>query len=79
MDGAQWAVGTAEETGVRWERTRACSVAQSCLTLCDPMDCSPPASPVQRVLQARVLEWVAIPSSSGRPWAKWQQWREKWG
>ena len=33
---------------------------QSCLTLCDPMDGSPPASPVPGILQARTLEWVAI-------------------
>ena len=35
-------------------------VAQSCLTLCDPMDCSPPGSSVPAILQARILEWVAI-------------------
>ena len=35
-------------------------VAQSCLTLCDPMDCSPPGSFVHGTLQARILEWVAI-------------------
>ena len=35
-------------------------VAQSCPTLRDPMDCSLPGSSVHRVLQARVLEWVAI-------------------
>ena len=34
--------------------------AQSCLTLCDPMDCSPPGSSVHGILQARVLEWIAI-------------------
>ena len=33
---------------------------QSCLTLCDPMDGSPPGSPVYGILQARILEWVAI-------------------
>ena len=33
---------------------------QSCLTLCDPMDCSLPGSPVPVILQARTLEWVAI-------------------
>ena len=38
-------------------------VAQSCLTLCDPMDCSPPGSSVHGILQARILEWVAIPFS----------------
>ena len=35
-------------------------VAQSCSTLCDPMDCSPPGSSLHGILQARVLEWVAI-------------------
>ena len=35
-------------------------VAQSCLTLSDSMDCSPPGSPVPGILQARTLEWVAI-------------------
>ena len=39
-------------------------VAQLCLTFCDPMDCSPPGSSVRGILQARVLEWVAIPGSS---------------
>ena len=34
--------------------------AQSCPTLCDPMDCSPPSSSVPGILQARILEWVAI-------------------
>ena len=34
-----------------------CLVAQSCLTLCDPMDCSPPGSSVHRIFQVRILEW----------------------
>ena len=38
---------------------------QLCPALCDPMDCSPPGSPVHRILQARILEWVAMPSSRG--------------
>ena len=37
----------------------------SCPTLCDPMDCSPPGPSVHRILQARILEWVAIPFSRG--------------
>ena len=37
---------------------------QSCLTLCNPMDSSPPGSPVAGILQARVLEWVAIAFSA---------------
>ena len=40
-----------------------CLVAQSCPTLCDPMDCSPPGSSVYGIIQARILEWVATPSS----------------
>ena len=35
-------------------------VAQSCPTLCDPMDCSQPGSSVHEILQARILEWVAV-------------------
>ena len=38
---------------------------QSCPTLCDPMDCSPPGSSVHGILQARILEGVARPSSRG--------------
>ena len=38
---------------------------QSCWTLCDPMDCSLPGSSVHESLQARILEWVAMPSSRG--------------
>ena len=38
---------------------------QSCLTLCDTMDCSLPGSSVYRILLARILEWVAMPSSRG--------------
>ena len=40
-------------------------VAQSCPTLCDSMDCIPPGSSVLGILQARMLEWVAIPFSRG--------------
>ena len=39
--------------------------AQSCPTLCDPTDCSPPGSSVRGIFQARVLEWVAISFSRG--------------
>ena len=49
---------------------RKCSAAaaakwlQSCLTLCDPIDGSPPSSPVPGILQARTLEWVVISFSN---------------
>ena len=42
------------------ERESESEVAQSCLTLCDPVDCGPPGSCVRGILQAGVLEWVAI-------------------
>ena len=49
-------------------------VAQSCLTLCDPLDCSLPGSFVHGILQARILEWVAISffrgSSQPRDWTR---------
>ena len=41
---------------------------QSCLTLCDPIDGSPPGSPVPGILQARTLEWVAISFSNACKW-----------
>ena len=49
-------------------------VAQSYLTLCDPMDCSLPGSTIHGIFQARILEWVAIPfsrrSSQPRDWTQ---------
>ena len=41
---------------------------QLCLTLCDPIDRSPPGSPAPGILQARTLEWVAISCSSAWKW-----------
>ena len=43
---------------------------QSCPTLCSPMDYSPPSSSVHGILQARILEWVATPSSKGSSWLR---------
>ena len=42
----------------------AAKLLQSCLTLCDPIDGSPPGSPVPGILQAKVLKWVAISFSN---------------
>ena len=57
--------------GPGWDLTICISAAaaaaksfQLCVTLCDPMDGSPPGSPVPGILQARTLEWVAISSSN---------------
>ena len=51
-----------------WCQTHAAAAAakslQSCRTLCDPIDSSPPGSPVPGILQARTLEWAAIAFSN---------------
>ena len=46
-------------------RTHVCSVTQSYLALCDPMDCGPPGSSVHGISQSRILDWVAISFSRG--------------
>ena len=55
------------DRGAWWAMVHAAAAAakslQSCLTLCDPMDYNPPASSVHGILLARILEWVAMPSS----------------
>ena len=45
-------------------------IAQSCPTLCNPVDCSPPGSTVHWILQARILEWVAISFSRVSSWPR---------
>ena len=50
-----WIPAPAQETIKKWV-----FIAQSCLTVWDPTDCGPPGSAVHRILQARILEWVAI-------------------
>ena len=49
---------------VMYAAAAAAKSLQSCLTLCDPRDGSPPGSPVPGILQARTLEWVAISFSN---------------
>ena len=49
-------------------------VTQLCTILCDPMNCSPPGSSVHWILQARILEWVAIPFTRGSSWPRDQTW-----
>ena len=55
-------------------RKKENEVAQSCLTLCDPMECSLPGFSIHGIFQARILEWVAISFSRGSSWARdWTQ------
>ena len=49
---------------MRVNAAAAAKLLQSCLTLCDPIDSSPPGSPIPGIVQARTLEWVAISFSS---------------
>ena len=49
---------------LQWKKVKVL-VTQSCLTLWKPMDCSPPDSSVHGILQARILEWIAMSSSRG--------------
>ena len=53
-----------------WLLLITCMCAQSCLTLCNPMDCGPPGSSIHGILQARILEWGAISSSRGSSWPR---------
>ena len=50
--------------------SNVCSVAKSCPSLCDTMDCSPPGFSVHGILQARILEWVAISFSRRSSWPR---------
>ena len=53
---------------LKYGAAAAAKSLQSCLTLCDPIDGSPPGSPVSGILQARTLEWVAISFSNAWKW-----------
>ena len=53
---------------------RVALVTQSCLTLCNSVDCVPPGSSIHRTLQARILEWVAISFSRGSSQPRYRTW-----
>ena len=57
----------------KWSEVKVL-VTQPCLTICSPMDCSFPGSSVHRILQARILEWVAISNSRGSSQPREQTW-----
>ena len=57
---------------IMWKNKVKMLVAQSCPTLCNPVDCSPPGSSVHGIHQARVLGWVAVPFSRGSFWIRGQ-------
>ena len=55
---------------MQWREDVCRLVAQSCVTLCNPMNCSPWGSSIHEILQARILEWIAIPFSRGSSWPR---------
>ena len=65
---SKYCVDTDIDVGTQHTAAAAAAAAakslQSCLTLCNPIDSSPPGSPVPGILQARTLEWVAISFSN---------------
>ena len=65
---SSWAEASLVISGLISTAAAAAKSFQSCLTLCEPRDGSPPGSPVPGTLQARTLEWVAISFSSAWKW-----------
>ena len=65
---ASWKTRTHRVIPTRRSSAAAAKSLQSCLTLCDPIDGSPPGCPIPGILQARTLEWVAISFSSAWKW-----------
>ena len=63
--GQDWVTGITELNYNCNNYLKCVFVAQLCLILCDPMDCSLPAFSVHEILPAGILEWVAIPFSKG--------------
>ena len=74
----EWTCGHSRGRRKSWERMEKVHAEslQSCLTLCDPMDHGLPGSSAHGILQARILEWVAISFSSDKVWSEWSEWRE---
>ena len=63
-----------KERKERKKEKKESEVAQSCLTLCDPMDCSLPGSSIHEIFLARVLEWIGISFSKGSSQTRDQTW-----
>ena len=62
--------GVNQESGINRYKHMCAKSLQSCLTLWDPVDCILPGSSVCGILQARILEWLSLPSSRGSSWLR---------
>ena len=60
--------------GPEWVTPAMLVIPQSCPTFCSPKDCNPPDSSDHGILQARILEWIALPFSRGSSWPRYQTW-----
>ena len=60
----------ANSSDYKWLQKGESEVARSCLTLCNPMDCSLPGSSIHGISQARIMQWVAISFSRGSSWPR---------
>ena len=65
-----WSIVLYLAENIEWHQMWVCVRAQSCLTPCDPVDCSLPGSSVHEILQTRILEQAAISYSKGLSWPK---------
>ena len=65
MGGLQLIMGRMKAESVQLSSCMRDKLLQSCPTLCDPKDCCLPGSSVHGILQASILEWIAMPSSRG--------------
>ena len=63
-------MGSQSRTLSDWTELNILTCPQSCLTLCDPVDCNSPGFSVHGILQVRILQWVAMPSSRGSSWPR---------
>ena len=68
LAGGFFTTSTTRKPNIYIAAAAAAKSLQSCLTLCDPIDGSPPGSPIPGILQARTLEWVAISFSNAWKW-----------
>ena len=69
-----WLSSGEQELWAWYQQVCVPKLLQLCLTLCDPMDCSPPGSSVHGILRARILEWVVIPFSKGSSQPRESSW-----